>query len=195
MEEVILQYKKIKILTILLACLLAIGAVNAADSVACDIVDVDNSDGIEGGSDFLNSPLNVNDDENLKENENDNILADTPKTFIDLNDKINGNDSADVIYLEDNYIFNPASDFDFVDGVVINRSLTIYGNNHILNGAHQARIFYVVAENVILKDIALVNGNTTTDGGAIYWNRNGANIVNCYFENNTANLGGAQKQI
>ena len=102
-------------------------------------------------------------------------------TFWDLNQTINGNANA-TITLDKNYSFNPAVDSDFINGIVINRNVTIDGNGYTLNGLKQARIFNVIGENVIFKNINFINGNAE-NGGAIY---GGSVSINCNFTNNTA---------
>ena len=107
-------------------------------------------------------------------------------TFWDLNNAINGNKDKDV-YLNGNYKYNPETDSDFKNGILIKRNVTVHGNGHTLDGNHEARIFQVTASDVVVHDITFVNGNSTT-GGAMH----GGSAVNCTFTNNTAtNKGGA----
>ena len=109
------------------------------------------------------------------------------KTFRDLNELINNNDNTTII-LKNNYTFDFSTDFNFKEGITINRAVTVYGNGFTLNGDNAARIFTVTDSNVIFKDIFFVNGKPTGNGGAI----NGqCTAINCTFNSNSARNGGA----
>ena len=52
---------------------------------------------------------------------------------LDLDNLINPNNQSE-IYLHDDYSFDLSHDFKYLDeGICINRSVIIHGNNHILN--------------------------------------------------------------
>jgi predicted outer membrane repeat protein len=104
------------------------------------------------------------------------------KSFADLNNLINGNES-DEIYLYEDYVFNDAVDFAFENGIVINRTVTVYGNGFTINATDLARIFYVANSSVVFKDMRLVNGQITGEGAAIYGK---CLAINCTFEENRA---------
>lgn len=87
-------------------------------------------------------------------------------------------------------------DYKYVDedihGIVISKPITIDGAGHTLDANHSSRIFNITADNVVLRNINFVNGNTlgnyfTSDvgGGAIYWSGNDGKIECCNFTNNT----------
>ena len=109
-------------------------------------------------------------------------------TFWDLNQTINA-DTQSEINLINNYTFNPDYDADFVDGIVINRSVTIKGNGFTINAKGKARIFEVLVDNVVLKNIIFKNGNITGDGGAVHFGGSGT-VENCNFTNNSADYAG-----
>ena len=113
-------------------------------------------------------------------------------SFYDLNKLINGNKN-DTVILDKDYAYNPLVDSDFKNGVVINRTVTIIGNNHTLNGVKQSRIFNIQAEGVTVKNITFINGKTAEYGGAILWfNARSGSVSDCSFVNNSAdNQGGA----
>ena len=183
-----MKYKRITMLAIFLVCLLAISAVSAADSAASDTAGIDNTNiiGVESDSDSAYSPLTATD------NDENNVLADSQKTFKDLNEIINGNESASIILLDDDYVFNSTTDSGFETGIVINRSVTICGNDIVLDGANSARIFNITGDGVVLKGITFANGKILNgNGGAIYWSGNHADVSDCYFVNNYAIMGGA----
>ena len=109
-------------------------------------------------------------------------------TFWDLNQTINA-DTQSEINLINNYTFNPDYDADFVDGIVINRSVIINGNGFTINAKGKARIFEVLVDNVVVKNIVFKNGNITGDGGAVHFGGSGT-VENCNFTNNSADYAG-----
>ena len=116
-------------------------------------------------------------------------------TFAFLNYTINGNNNS-VIELSNDFYYDAAYDavYDaaFVNGIVINRSVTIKGNGNTIDAKKHARIFNIQSNNVILKNITFANGQTqgaTLDGqgGAIFWQGSEGEVSHCTFINNTAN--------
>ena len=82
----------------------------------------------------------------------------------------------------------------FPNGVVINKTLIINGNGHIISGNNTYRIFYI-NETVTLNNITFVNGSASEYGGAIYTTAK-LTINNSDLLNNTAsNYGGAVYSI
>ncbi len=113
------------------------------------------------------------------------IIVSPEKSFTDLNNAINGNDNA-VITLTHDYKYYDM-DSAFKNGISIDRSVTINGNGHTIDGSNIARIFLVNNPNVIIRDINFKNGKASNYGGAIYGE---CNVINCNFTNNTAHEGG-----
>ena len=110
-------------------------------------------------------------------------------TFSFLNYLINGNDNS-VIELSDDFYFDPEYDSAFVDGIVINRPVTINGNGNTIDARRQARIFYVQSENTVIENLTIQNAKRDDGGGAIYFDSYGT-VTNCNFTNNSARNGGA----
>lgn len=149
-------------MVIILISLFAVSAVNAQDNITCD-----------------NDVVNSDDGE---------VLTDSPKNFTYLNSVINSNNDSN-IYLGNDFQFDENSDTDFKDGVVINRSVNIFGNGHIIDALNKSRIFNIVADNVFINGITFVNGNSY-NGGAISGHSYG--VIQCTFKSNHAdNYGGA----
>ena len=141
--------------------------------------------GLPTGKYAVNLTTAVDENHNPATNTSKLMITDGT-TFWDLNNAINGNNDKDV-YLNGNYKYNPETDSDFKNGILIERNVTVHGNGHTLDGNHEARIFQVTASDVVVHDITFVNGNSTA-GGAMH----GGSAVNCTFTNNTAtNKGGA----
>ena len=111
------------------------------------------------------------------------------QSFTELNQTINSGQA--VIDLENNYTFRD-SDTRFVNGIRIDRPITIYGNGFAIDGANKARIFDIYAP-VTLNNIVFINGNSSTNGGAIDVEDAFASRIDlCTFINNSAkDSGGA----
>lgn len=159
----------------------------------------------EDTNDILNSKDNIDCQLILKEEYGCNVLnADNIETkqynsslsFKNLNQTINANDDS-IIDLYDNYAYAEGDD-DFIFGVEINREVTIDGHGITIDGANTARMFKVTAgSKVVFQNINFINGYVDINhqnhyGGAIYFYKNSfAELDNCYFNNNHANMGGA----
>ena len=124
-----------------------------------------------------NSPVEISEDFNPNDD-----------TFAYLNYIITTtNDST--VYLDRDINFCEENDSSFINGIVIDKPLNIIGNGHIINGACKARIFNIASDNVFLRGIHFVNGNSY-DGGVITGTNYG--VIECNFTNNTAErFGGA----
>ena len=85
---------------------------------------------------------------------------------------------------------------DYVGGgeINVNKQLTIDGNGHSIDASHASRIFIINADNVVLKNLRLLNANTDMFGGAVY-SDHPLTIHNCEFINNHANRGGCSIQL
>ncbi len=110
------------------------------------------------------------------------VPAGNTKTFSDLDNLINSNNQSE-IYLDDDYTFDLNHDFRYLDeGISINRSVIIHGNNHTLNANNFAR-FFRVYNCAVFDNIHFTNGKTSGNGGAI----NGlCTVSNSSFTNNYA---------
>ena len=81
---------------------------------------------------------------------------------------------------------------DFAEaGIVIDNSITINGNNHILDGNQKGRIFDIKSADVTLKNIIFKNAKLSNVGAAIRSTLGGLTIINCTFINNQGTHGGA----
>ena len=122
---------------------------------------------------------------NISDNKYDSDLNNTFKVLSDLI-----NEADDLLILDQDFI----AENDYADGILINKSITIDGQGHTIDGKDISRIFKILADNVVLKNIVFVNGkniaqsNNLTDngGGAIYWQGSNGTLINCTFINNTA---------
>ena len=215
--------EKLMVLGILLISLLCITAVSAAEDTTSDIASADNNQNIIL-EENINEDVSTSNEELILEETDENAipnsngdetkLTENPKSFTELNATINGNDD-DTINLNDDYEFNPETDWQGDSGITINRSMSIYGNGITIDGANATRIFNITSGiTVTIHDINFINAkvdgyggaingkctvincnftnNKADNGGAILWNGNDGSIINCTFENNYAkNIGGA----
>ena len=154
--------KKIIVISIIIISLFTLSTVFAQDNVTCD-----------------NDVISV--DEGV-------VLEDSPKNFTELNRMINDNNDTN-IYLYDDFTYDNTTDSEFKDGIVIDRPVNIFGGGNVIDASNGARIFNILSENVYIKGITFVNGNSQ-NGGAI--NGSSYGVIDCTFRGNHAdNFGGA----
>ena len=92
--------------------------------------------------------------------EDQQILADTPRTFTELEIDINASD--DTFDVQDNYTFNSESDKGYVE--ISKSDFTINGNNHVIDGNRQSGIFNITGNNVTISNLIFKNGKSETGG-------------------------------
>ena len=124
---------------------------------------------------------------------NSEMLTSNAGDFSMLSDEINSSFQAKSVKLTQDYSFNVQSDEKYCDGINITiDDLIIDGQGHTINANKKARIFNVQSNNVILKNINIINGNASSHGGAIYWEGLNGTINNCIFKDcSSPNSGGA----
>ena len=77
--------------------------------------------------------------------------------------------------------------------IIINNSLKINGNGHIIEGDNKSRLFDITGDNVTLTNLILLNGNSGTtdgDGGAIKWTGDNGVLSNTVIANCISNTNG-----
>ena len=99
-------------------------------------------------------------------------------TFTDLATEIANAEGE--LNLTRNYKYLPDNDYSYKDGIIIDKSITINGNGHTINGNNQARAFYINAHDVILNNIAFLN-EYASSGGSVVWYGDNGTLVNCSF--------------
>ncbi|PWB84708.1 Ig-like domain repeat protein [Methanobrevibacter thaueri] len=112
------------------------------------------------------------------------------RTLTDLANLVEAANSGDTIVLDGDYTYNPEFDSAIVDGIVINKVLTIDGNGSTISGNGQARIFNVTSDKFTLNNATLRDAKAEK-GAAVYVGATGnlfAGTVN--FINNTATYRG-----
>ena len=181
-----MRFKKFLIFLCLLMVIFTIASVNASE-VNDTVIASDANHNIIAIDNAQNDDISVSEDENA--------IADSPKTMTDLKNTID-NDQSNRITLNYDYSYSD-DDSSLNTGITISKSVTIDGQNHILNGAGKMRIFQINNyATVTFENIIFLNGWSSNYGGAIC--NNGENTVttnNCTFENNQADLGGATYKV
>lgn len=163
------------VICLILFILISVSAVSAA-YINTDTISINNND----NDNFLDIN-NINNDEILTD-ENDG-------SFADLDIKINGNSSTNII-LEKDYTYSSTDTIK--TGILISKNNTVIdGQGHTIDAKGQTRIFNVTATTVILKNINFINGKSSESGGAIYGYGDNLRIFNCTLINNNASWGGA----
>lgn len=111
------------------------------------------------------------------------------ENFKTLQNEINQSENS--IEIKQDYKFDNSSDQELNKGILINKSnIVINGNGHTIDGSGQSRIFNVTGKNVTIKNLKFVNGNSSSNGGAISNSKNSTlTISNCIFNSNTAENG------
>ena len=147
---------------------------------------------------FVSADNITNDTSYNNDNNSTPIVVDSPtKTFSDLKNEIYDMNKTEII-LEDDYVnqkvydnysdYYPQSDMIIIvervtTGILINRSVNIDGQGHIIDANNLSEIFYLNANNITLKNIVFKN----THGfnfGAVFCNASNISIINCTFINN-----------
>ena len=105
-------------------------------------------------------------------------------SFNSIQDLVNNAQPKSEITLDRNYFYNEMFD-DGEYGVHINKTVTINGNGHVIDGLSKATGFYVSADNVVLKNI-IFNNTVSPNGGAVYIAARNVTLNNCSFINSKA---------
>lgn len=176
-----MKYKKIIMLTIVIACLITVSAVNAADDVVNvekitldDVMDTNNEFVSVENYDYLSDVSESDEDEIISSNESIKTL--NGGTFEDIQKVIDESDDGDVIELHGNYQSNG-------NRIHINKNLTLNGvGGTVLDGKNISGFLYCDSQKYLI-----LNGITFIDSIKDYWGHidvSFGQIVNCNFINN-----------
>lgn len=112
--------------------------------------------------------------------------------FSQLSSEINKSHESKQVYLTKDYAFNSNGDTDYTKGIPIDiDGLIIDGQGHTINANHKTRIFNIQSNNVVLKNMNIINGKIQENGGAIHWSGSDGTLFNCQVKNSaTPNIGG-----
>ena len=173
---------------------------NTDDSVALSssnaIISVDSQNNASAILGTTDSPLSSSnsdkstggdDSSSVPESGNEILSANSAGTFKELRDLISGTPRGETLVL-----YNDYNNTDKVNGITINRGMTIDGNGYTIDASNFSRIFLFQTDGTIegltLKNIVFKNGNSSGTGsngvgGAICFNAimKGLVIENCTF--------------
>ena len=119
--------------------------------------------------------------------DNDNIqnsLMPSKSNFNELNSIIK---SSDEINLTNDYYYDKSSDSSFKKGIVINKSIKINGNNHIISGSNISNIFNF--NNTSHINVELININFIDSKSILQFNNASVILTNCSFINSKSSIG------
>ena len=189
-----MKYKALVIFTILFVTLFTLATVAASDVNDTDAVS-EVTDDITQDADILKaSDTQIDENNSILNAADEDTLSADEGSFRDLQDLINGAEEGSTIYLDKDYAFKNTATVEF------SKSITIDGRGHYLDGQGKDRIFDIELgkqKHVFLNNITFKNGDVTwTSGGAIrcvseQGNEASLDIVDCTFDNNHADDGGA----
>ena len=110
-------------------------------------------------------------------------------SFNDLKNLVDQANDGDIMNLDKDYILGENEKDDFVNGIPINKDITINGNNYTLDCNHFGRVFYVT-NSLILLNVNIINGYAGGQDGAAIYNIGSIDIINCSFHSNYADKEG-----
>lgn len=117
----------------------------------------------------------------------DTVISTTSATYKTLNEEINNASENSELILTKDYTYNADEDYcaalKYENYITINKTITINGNGHIINGS-EAGIGFVIeegVENVIIKNIRFVDCHNEKNKHRILDITGGAIIDNCTF--------------
>lgn len=169
-----------KYLFIIIVFIIAISAVSAADTnTSDDAISIDESSELSVSS--LDTSENLVDEDILKSTDDG--------SFSSLFYKINRAEEGSTVYLENDYVYDGR-----LDGVSIFKSITIDGQNHVIDASGCSNVFSMgnFKGTVVLKNIVFSNGNAGNyDGGFIKARNDHLEVSNCRFSSSSADTGGS----
>jgi len=179
-----MKYKKIMFMLVLAIFIFTAASVCASDVNDTVIASEDDST-IELSQAGTDEMLSSDEEELIGQTENVELISEgNSGTFSELQSNITQAAPNSILTLNKNYEYD--SGF-HIEGIVIDKSITIDGNGFKIDAHGNSRIFKITVDKVTLKNIIFVNGKTTDNGGAVYFEKSG-NVTNCNF---TRNGGGA----
>ena len=180
-----MKFKKSIIMLVLTIFIFGVACVSASDMDDMVMASEDDS-AIELSQADINEMVSVEENEIISQIESDEIISEkSVGTFLELQVNISTAASGSTLTLTNNYECEDGFD---PEGIIINESITIDGNGFIIDAQGKSRIFKVTADNVTLKNINFINGNSIM-GGSVYFDKSGT-VENCNFINNTATENG-----
>lgn len=102
--------------------------------------------------------------------------------FTNLESEINSSLETKLIEVNKDYTYNEITDTKYIDGITINTdNFVIDGKGHTIDASGKSRAFVINSNNVVLKNIKIINGISDSNGGAINWKGDNGTIINSTF--------------
>jgi len=166
----------------LVLVVLSVGAVSAAENASDVQLTVESDDSAVSHDDVAVESIGSNDDNVIssdvsKENKLGISHNFTGTTFSQLQTLINSANQGDTIVLKNDVVQNGTS------LINIAKSITINGENHIVDAQNKSNIFYLAADNICLNNIIFKNFRCSYNNPTIDIRCNNTEISNCDFIN------------
>ena len=156
-------------LIIFFVSLLVISAASATDNDANDVVNVvdNNTNDVVSVDETSNDIFNTENDNDVDIAQNNDVLLSSEETdklnaidgtYPQLQNKINMAEAGSVVTLTQNYAFG--NDYDYYNGVLIDKPITIDGNGVTIDARHAEGIFRITADNVIIKNLKFISSES-----------------------------------
>ena len=98
-------------------------------------------------------------------------------SFSDLQTIIDSDTSGEINLTED-YVYSDSE-------ITIDKTITINGNNHVIDANGASKVFTITGSNVILNNLTIKNINITSGKtNAILWNGENGQLINCNISDN-----------
>ena len=93
---------------------------------------------------------------------------------------------------QNNSVVNLDNDLIATQTILINASnVVINGNGHTIDAQNKTRIFFITGNNITIRNITLVGGNSIGEGGAVYARSADISIIDSTIKNSSAETGAA----
>ena len=163
-----MKFKYIFIASLILAILM-VSAVSANDTVSQDIISDNDDNSLEITQDKINTE------------------TETAKTFTDL--YVDISNATGVLDIQCNYKYNNETDQNI--GITLGMdNFVINGNGHTLDANNQSRIFQIMANNITINNLTLINANMPVASVLFIAKNCSLTTNNVIFKNNTAETQG-----
>ena len=180
--------RNVFIFTLIICIFFSISCVVAGDINDTEIATHETPMVGDANDELINSPqedlVSTSEGDLIAYSQEDSVSSSDVGTFTELQNIIYKASSGDTINLEKDYVYDEG--FNYGQGILILKDLTINGNGHTLDGASKSRIlFNFFSVKVTLNNIIFENGYTKLYGGAIV-NFADLTVNNCAFKRNYA---------
>lgn len=148
----------------------------------------DLSDGFENAG--LVMEIGDDNDYAISGQSEDNLKEEADGTFEELQGMIDSADENSTVSLEKNYSYN--GDFNNGNGIIFNKSLTINGKGHAIDGRNISNTFHSSGHiSLVFNNVSFINGHADAEGGFNSLDLDYLEFSSCVFSNNNGTVGSA----